>query len=105
MSARKIRSGKAFPEVKVQTRKSDFSVPTHAVCIRRNGIEFLSPSPISAWTEMTVELHDPADNRDLNCTGVVVSCSGSRHTGYHISVLFTGLSPQTQAHLSSLAYS
>lgn len=105
MSARKIEPIAAFPGVNVQTRKGSFAVPTQAVCVRKNGIEFLSPSPLAPWTEMTVDLQSAQAQRKVHCTAVVVSCGGNRHTGYHISVLFTGLSPDTQAQLDSLAYS
>jgi hypothetical protein len=36
---------------------------------------------------------------------VVISCTGSRHTGYHVSMVFTGLSKQAEARLSAMAFS
>jgi hypothetical protein len=45
------------------------------------------------------------DNRVVNCSGVVISCSGNKHTGYHVSLVFTGLTKQAQARLSALAQS
>jgi hypothetical protein len=71
--------------------------------IRRNGIEFQSSTAISEWTEMTVELETSASGRKVRCTGVVVTCHGNRHTGYQVAMVFTNLSPQSQARLSDLA--
>ena len=41
----------------------------------------------------------------IQCSGVVIACSGNKHTGYHVSMVFTGLSKQAQARLNSMAYS
>lgn len=71
--------------------------------IRKNGIEFQSSTPIPEWTEMTVEVETSASGRKVRCTGVVVSCSGNRHSGYQVAMLFTDLSPQGQARLNDLA--
>jgi hypothetical protein len=38
------------------------------------------------------------------CTGVVVSCAGNRHSGYQVSLVFTGVSKQAQARLNTLAF-
>lgn len=43
---------------------------------------------------MTVEL-ESAPGKKADCTGVVVECNGSRHTGYAVSILF--LNPSLQA--------
>jgi hypothetical protein len=74
-----------------------------SVRIRKNGIEFRSDAPISPWTEMTVGLQSPRDGRRLNCTGVVVACEGSRHTGYVVSLLFMNLSRQSLERLNQIA--
>jgi hypothetical protein len=71
--------------------------------MRRNGIEFQSPTPISEWTEMTVEVKASIPGRKMRCTGVVVSCSGNRHTGYQVAMLFTGLSRHSPAQLDQMA--
>jgi hypothetical protein len=34
---------------------------------------------------------------------VVVQCAGNKHAGYHVSMVFTGLSPQAQARLATMA--
>ena len=106
MSARKLEpSSGAFSEVNVQARKSSLTLSAGAVSLSKNGIEFRSPTAIAPWTEMTVDLEAPRSARKLHCTGVVVACQGNRHTGYHVSMLFTGLSRQTQEQLNLLAYS
>ena len=52
---------------------------------------------------MTVTLQGPNPARKVNFTGVVVACSGNRHEGYLISMLFTHVSRLSQARL--LGYS
>jgi hypothetical protein len=105
MSARKLSGSSGFEQqgVTVEARQTRLSLSPESVLIRKNGIEFRSPSSFSPWTEMTVSLQSPADNGRVNCTGVVVACTGNRHTGYHVSMLFTGLSKQSQARLSTMA--
>ena len=100
MSARKIHLSQAVqPITHGQTR---LSLPASAVHIRKSGIEFRATHPIPAWTEMTLDLQRP-DAKKFHCTGVVVACDGNRHSGYLVSLLFTNLSRQSQALLSSLA--
>ena len=79
------------------------TLATAAVQVRKNGIEFRHNEPITAWTEMTVSLQGPNPARKVNFTGVIVACSGSRHEGYLISMLFTHVSRLSQARL--LGYS
>ncbi len=73
------------------------------VVIRRSGLEFLSRDPVPLWAEVTVELRSPQSSRPLRADGVVVDCTGSRHTGYTISVLFLALPPKSEHHLRELA--
>src|SRR5580693_1182830 len=101
MSARKVESPSAFQPVTVQSRETRLSLSPGDVRIRKNGVEFRSDAPIPLWTEMTVTLR-PADAGKVNCTGVVISCNGSRHNGYVVSMLFTSLSRQSQARLNML---
>jgi hypothetical protein len=54
---------------------------------------------------MTLSLQSPRDNGKVNCSGVVISCSGNKHTGYHVSMVFTSVSKQAQARLSTMVYS
>ena len=53
---------------------------------------------------MTITLQTPAEGQKVNCTGVVVSCKGNKHAGYHVSMVFTAMSKQAQARLSTMAY-
>lgn len=53
---------------------------------------------------MTVTLASARDGK-IHCTGVVVNCSGNKHMGYRVSVLFTSLTKQAQAQLNILARS
>jgi hypothetical protein len=71
--------------------------------IRRNGIEFQSSTRIPEWTEMTVEVKTSTSGRGMHCTGVVVACTGNRHTGYQVAMLFTGMSRHGRARLEDMA--
>ena len=73
--------------------------------IRNNGLQFHYHQEIPAFTEMAVNLHDPADGAEIRGTGIVVACSGDRHKGYEVSLLLLNLSPAHRARLGVLAYS
>ena len=105
MSARKLAHSELFQPVTLQSPTTRLALPASAVRIRKNGIEFKSREPIPAWTEMTVGLQTPSESKKLTCTGVVVACTGDRHSGYTVSMLFTNLSRNAQARLETLAYS
>jgi len=106
MSARKIDTGDAARQgITVESRQTRLDLSTESVVIHRNGIEFRSPAPFNPWTEMTVALQSPRDNSRLQCAGVVVACSGNKHTGYRVAMVFTGLSRQAQTCLTSMASS
>lgn len=75
------------------------------VAIHKSGIEFRSPTPFHEWTEMTVELHSSRDQGKLQCSGVVIACSGTRHGGYRVSMVFTGMTEQAQTQLNTMARS
>ena len=104
MSARKVQSTDSFQQVTVEARQTRLSLSPASVVIHRNGIEFRSDAPFSEWAEMTLTLQSPGDGGRVHCTGVVIACTGSRHTGYHVSMVFTGLSKQAQALLSTMAF-
>ncbi len=105
MSARQVKSiSPAAQQVTLQGRQARLTLSQDAVVIHKSGIEFRSPTPFTAWTEMTVELQAP-DNGRVHCSGVVISCSGNKHGGYHVSMVFTGMSRQAQARLTTMAYS
>jgi hypothetical protein len=103
MSARKVGSISSFQPVTLEARQTRLELSTDSVAIRKNGIEFRSPTPFASWTEMTLTLSSPGGK--LNCTGVVVNCSGNKHLGYRVSMLFTSLTKQAQAQLNVMARS
>ena len=101
MSARKIEGSSLLGSTTQQSQC--LTLPEETVHIRKSGIEFRSDQPLVPWTEMTVSLQIPRQARKVNCTGVVIACSGNRKRGYQISMVFTDLSNQSQARLSTLA--
>jgi hypothetical protein len=105
MSARKIEAGGSLHHVTVEARQTRLSLSPDCVIIHRNGIEFRSTTPFSPWAEMTLTLQSPREAGKVHCNGVVISCTGNKHTGYHVSMVFTGLSKQAEARLSALALS
>jgi hypothetical protein len=103
MSARKSGDlGTPQASVSMAARQARLSLPRESVVIHKNGIEFHSPTPFAVWREMTVALQTP-DNGEVHCTGVVVNCAGNKHAGWHVSMVFTDLSRQAQARLTSMA--
>ena len=105
MSARKVESTVSLHNFTVEARQTRLSLSPDAVIIHKRGIEFRSRVPFSPWAEMTITLQSPRDGGRVHCNGVVISCTGTRHAGYHVSMVFTGLSKQAEARLSALAYS
>ena len=104
MSARKAASRNSVTNrVTVQGREASLSLSPESVVIHRGGIEFRSPSPFPSWTEMTLTLQAPG-SRFIRCSGVVVACTGNRHVGYHVSMVFTDLSEQAQEQLAAMAF-
>ena len=104
MSARKVQSADSLQQLTVEARETRLSLSPDSVIFHRNGIEFRSATPFSEWAEMTLTLQTPGDGGRLHCTGVVIACTGNKHTGYHVSMVFTGLSKQAQARLSTMVY-
>ncbi len=103
MSARKVGSIVSYQPVTLEARKTRLELCADSVAVRKNGIEFRSPTPFTPWTEMTVALSSPEGK--LHCSGVVVNCSGNKHLGYRVSMLFTSLTKQAQAQLNVMARS
>ena len=101
MSASKSKSD-LLQALTVQNSATLLSLSPNSFRIRKNGIEFKTDGEIPAWTEMTVELQLPG-TRAFSCTGVVVACAGSRHAGYNVSLLFTGLSEAAQQRLNDFS--
>lgn len=102
MSSSKLDTSGAFDPVKIQLSETQLSIPTTDIRVRKSGIEFLSVKPVPIWTEMTVDLCSPETSRTVHCTGVVVECTGNRHTGYLVSIVFMNLSRQSQQRLAEL---
>ena len=105
MSARKLEiTGSLEQNVTVEARQARLTLSPNSVVIHKNGIEFRSPTPFNDWAEMTVALESPPDGGKVNCTGVVIACTGNKHVGYHVSMVFTGMSKQAETRLSQMAY-
>jgi hypothetical protein len=106
MSARKIGSVSALGEqVIVEAREASMTLASEAVSLHRGGIEFRSEKAFPRWVEMTVSIQSPHDGTKVNCTGVVVDCSGNKHAGYHVSMVFTSLSKVAESRLNTIMYS
>ncbi len=107
MSARKAEEsghlGQSNNHLTVHARQTCLSLSPDSVVIHKRGIEFRSAAPFAPWTEMTLTLQSPADSARVHCSGVVISCTGNKHSGYHVSMVFTGLSRQAEARLSAMA--
>ena len=103
MSARNVTNpGSLLTAGHFDARQARLSLSHEAVFIHKSGIEFRSPTAFNPWTEMTVELRTP-DNGRVNCTGVVISCTGNKHAGYHVSMVFTDMSRQAQTRLHQMS--
>jgi hypothetical protein len=106
MSAKRFVPGSSFEQpVTVEARQAKLELSADTVSIHKGGIEFRSPKPFHEWAEMTVSLQSPLDGSKLSCNGVIVACAGNKHTGYHVSMVFTDMTPQTQAQLGAMARS
>ena len=106
MSAKKYVGGSSFEQpVTVEARQASLELSADTVVIHKSGIEFRSPKPFNPWTEMTVALQPPGGGGRLRCHGVVIACSGNKHAGYHVSMVFTSLTKQVQTRLNSMARS
>ena len=103
MSARKVEISGSLHHVTVEARQTRLSLSHDHFVIHKNGIEFRSAEPFSPWAEMTLTLSSPRDGGKVHCNGVVISCTGNRHVGYHVSMVFTGLSKQGEARLTAMA--
>jgi PilZ domain len=106
MSARKLGNLGNLQQpqhVTVEARQARLTLSPETVVIHKGGIEFRSTTPFPIWVEMTVSLQSPQGTGLVRCSGVVVDCTGSKHAGYHVSMVFTGLSRQAEARLNSMA--
>jgi hypothetical protein len=106
MSAKQIGSlGSQGNSVSVAGREAALALSVDKVSVHKSGIEFHSPTPFTEWSEMTVSLQSPLDGSQLSCHGVVVACAGSKHSGYHISMIFTSMTPQAEKQLGVMVRS
>jgi hypothetical protein len=106
MSAKKFVNGNSFESsVTVEARQAKLELSADTVSIHKSGIEFRSPTPFSEWAEMTISLQSPATGKKIACTGVIVACTGNKHTGYHVSMIFTSMTDQAQKQLHVMARS
>ncbi len=103
MSARKAEAVGSLHHVTVEARQTRLSLSPDSFVIHRNGIEFRSTTPFSPWAEMTLMLQAARDNGKVHCSGVVIACTGNKHAGYHVSMVFTSMTKQAQARLSTMA--
>src|SRR5215471_12250121 len=105
MSARRIQRGESLNHhVTVEARQTRLALSPDSVILHKNGIEFRSATAFAPWTEMTLTLQSPVGGSKVHCNGVVIACTGNRHSGYHVSMVFTGLSKQAQARLTEMAH-
>ena len=106
MSAKKLTGTNSFGQpVNVSGRNAKLELSAETVSIHKNGIEFRSHTAFNEWSEMTVSLQSPLDGSKISCNGVVIACAGSKHSGYHVSMIFTDMTRQAQARLNVLARS
>jgi hypothetical protein len=101
MSASKTKSD-LFRPITVQSSETIHVLSPTTFRIRKNGIEFNTLTEVALWTEMTVELQLPG-TQSFTCSGVVVAIAGSRHAGYNVSLVFTGVSEQAQQRLNDFS--
>ena len=104
MSARRAEIPGSINHVTVEARQTRLSLSPDSVVFHKGGIEFRSATPFSLWAEMTLTLQSPLDHAKFHCNGVVIACTGNKHTGYHVSMVFTGLSKQAEARLTALTF-
>ncbi len=106
MSAKRVVHGNPFEKpLSVKTGQAKLELSADKVSIHKSGMEFRSPTPFTEWAEMTVALQSPADGNNITCAGVIIACTGNKHTGYHVSMIFTSLTEQTQKQLQVMARS
>src|SRR5450432_2193542 len=106
MSAKKLGSLDSLQQqITVDSRQARLELSAESISVHKGGIEFRSPTPFNEWAEMTIAISSPHDGGTLQCSGVVVGCSGNKHTGYRVSLVFTNVSKQAQTRLNTMASS
>lgn len=101
MSASKTKTDLLNP-ITVQSAATVLTLSPSSFRIRKSGIEFKSDKEIAMWTEMTVDLQLPG-TKSFSCSGVVVASNGNRHSGYNVSLVFTGVTKQAQERLNDFS--
>ena len=104
MSTSKLDTSGIFQPTKIASAQTRLSLSASSIRFRKNGIEFRSEKPIPTWTEMTVDLQSPVDGKKVHGTGVVVDCTGNRHAGYLVSMVFMNMSRQSQERFNQIAF-
>ncbi|MCX7871716.1 MAG: hypothetical protein N2487_00355 [Verrucomicrobiae bacterium] len=102
MSAGKLDRSNAFKPVVVHARQTLLSLSPEKIHVGKNGIEFHSVNPIQEYTEITLDIVSPKNGNRVHCNGVVVACKGNKHTGYNITVLFTGMASGVEMQLTEM---
>jgi hypothetical protein len=103
MSARKAEISSTFHPLTLHGKEARLALSSDSVVFHKSGIEFRSSTPFSPWTEMTLVMQSPEGHSRIQCNGVVIFCTGNKHTGYHVSMLFTSMSKHAEERLSSMA--
>lgn len=101
MSASKTKTDLLQP-ISIQSASTVLNLHPTSFRIRKSGIEFKADKEVAMWTEMTVDLQLPG-TKSFSCSGVVVACSGNRHTGYNVSLVFTSVTKQAQERLNDFS--
>ena len=103
MSAKKFSGGNSLhASFSLASRDAKLELRADTVSVHKNGLEFRSPTPFREWSEMTVGLHSNDGSR-ISCHGVIVGCAGNKHSGYHVSLVFTGVTSHTEKQLGAMA--
>lgn len=103
MSARKAVNTAGLKHVTLVARESRLALSHDEVVFHKGGIEFRTEKPFSPWTEVTLTMESPHGQGRVHCNGVVISCTGNKHMGYHVSMVFTSLSKQGVALMADMA--
>ncbi len=103
MSSTKLDTSGVFQPAPIPPQETQLTLPASSVHIHKNGIEFRTDKAIPVYTEMSVGLQSPGETRKINVTGVVFRCTGNRHSGFVVSMLFTNVPRQSQERLNMLA--
>jgi len=69
--------------------------------MHKGGIEFRSRTPFPPWTEVTISMESTQGTGILHGNGVVISCTGNKHAGYHVSMVFTSVTRCAQNFLGN----